>query len=662
MMGRNPVSSRARFAAYRAGLRDRARTKRGSEQESSSREAGPGGGGRKPRSFARLFVAFWGLLRGYRGVVALSLGTLSVATVLGLAVPSATKVVIDYVLTDNPGPEGLPAWGWLPRERRTLLWAISGAMIAVTAVSIVVGMVGRWQMTRLSKRLQVGLRRRAFEHAVRLPLHRVQQLKSGGVASMLREDAGGTADLLFSLVYNPWRAVIQFTGTLLILAWVDWLLLVGSILLVPVVWLSHKTWIARIRPVYWDIRKARSSIDAHATEAFGGMRVVRGFARQQGEANRFTRSNHLMARQEIMAWWWSRAVDIAWQILIPVASSGLLLYGGTRVIEGSLTVGDLMMFSTYLLMLLSPLETLVSSATNVQSQLAGLERTLDLLAEPLEFEGVRGSGGTLVQVSPETTEGRITLRDVRFAYPGQSRPVINGVSLDVMPGETVALVGPSGSGKTTLTNLVARFFDPTSGAVLLDGVDLRDIDVASYRRLLGIVEQDVFLFDGTIAENIAYGERGATQAQIERAARIASAHAFIAELERGYDTLVGERGVRLSGGQKQRIALARAVLADPRVLILDEATSNLDTESERAIQRSLADVLRGRTTFVIAHRLSTIRNATRIVVLEQGRVTEMGTHAELAAASGRYAELLRMQTVVEETEREPADAGEMNSR
>lgn len=634
-------SSRLKFRVYRASLKQR-------EQEARDERKSPkgieGSTRKKPRSFLSLFTAFWGLLRGHRRIIALSLATLSISTVLALAVPSSTKIVIDYVLTDNPGPSGLPEWSWLPRQRGALLWLIAASMLTLTFTSIAIGLVGRWQMTRLTKIVQVSLRRRAFEHAVHLPLHRIQQIKSGGLASIIREDAGGVAELLFNLIYNPWRAVVQLVGTLLILAWVDWKLLVGSLLIIPTVWLSHKTWIARIRPVYLDIRKGRSSIDAHATEAFGGIRIVRGFARQHGETSRFTRANHMMARQEIMAWWWSRAVDIAWQVLIPGASAAMLLYGGSRVIGQTLTIGDLMMFSTYLLMLLSPLEAIVSSATNVQSQLAGLERTLDLMGEPREFESVRDPL-ELVKVSRESSPGRITIRDVSFTYPGQSQRVIDRVSLDIAPGETIALVGPSGSGKTTLTNLVARFFDPTEGMILLDGTDLRDVDVASYRRLLGIVEQDTFLFDGTIAENIAYAERGATHAQIEHAARVANAHDFVTKLDKGYETLIGERGVRLSGGQRQRIAFARAILADPRILILDEATSNLDSESEHAIQRSLEDLLRGRTTLVIAHRLSTIKNASRIVVLEHGRIVEVGTHAELANTGGRYADLLRMQTL-----------------
>jgi ATP-binding cassette subfamily B protein len=272
-----------------------------------------------------------------------------------------------------------------------------------------------------------------------------------------------------------------------------------------------------------------------------------------------------------------------------------------------------------------------------------LDRVLDLLAEPQEM----AENPEAVVIRKHEVAGRISLRGVNFRYPGSSDFVLRDIDLDVPAGETVALVGRSGAGKTTLTNLVARFYDPTSGSVELDGMDVRAIDVESYRRLLGIVEQDVFLFDGTVADNIAYAVRVAAPADIERAARAANAHEFISALDQGYATIIGERGVRLSGGQRQRIAIARALLADPRILILDEATSNLDTESERLIQQSLRTLMRGRTCFVIAHRLSTIAHAHRIVVVQAGRIVETGTHDELLAQSGPYRQMVEIQTLGE---------------
>jgi ATP-binding cassette subfamily B protein/subfamily B ATP-binding cassette protein MsbA len=346
-----------------------------------------------------------------------------------------------------------------------------------------------------------------------------------------------------------------------------------------------------------------------------------------------------MIRQQLFVWWLTRLIGVVWEVLIPLASTALLLYGGYRILQDRMTLGDLTMFLFYMAMLLGPLATLAASATAFQNSLAALDRILDLLAEPLETAPAPDA----VSLDPQNVRGQIELRGVSFHYPGAQQLVLSDIDLTVQAGETVALVGRSGAGKTTLSNLVARFYDPSTGAILLDGMDLRDISVESLRRLLGIVEQDVFLFDGTIAENIAYAVRNATCEDLQRAARAANAHEFITELDRGYDTLIGERGVRLSGGQRQRLAIARAVLADPRILILDEATSNLDSESERLIQQSLAELMRGRTSFVIAHRLSTITKADRIVVLQEGRIVESGTHDQLLARRGRYRQMVELQ-------------------
>jgi ATP-binding cassette subfamily B protein/subfamily B ATP-binding cassette protein MsbA len=637
-------SSRSRFARYLAQRRTAHRDER--VHEHVDRELEKSRAQKAKRSFNALLARLWSILAGHRAQIALSLITLSAAVALGLVLPLATKVSIDYAMTDAPGPEGLPDWAraLVGTDRHRLLGALAAFMLALTLASTALGLWGRWQCTRITKRVQMNLRRRVFDHASRLPLHRIHALKSGGVSSILREDTGGVGDLVFTLIYNPWRAITQLLGTFAVLAWIDWRLLAGALLLVPLVWLSHRTWIARLRPLYRDIRQTRQGIDAHSAEAFSGMRVVRAFNRRQAEAARFTTAGHFMARQELHTWWWARIVEMGWQIMIPAASAALLVYGGGRVVRGEITVGDLMAFTAYLLMLLGPLESLVGSATYVQTNLAALDRVMDLLDEAPEF----ASQARRDPIDPARVRGRITFENVSFAYPSRDkaslpRLVLENITLDVAPGETIALVGPSGAGKTTLCNLVARFHDPTTGRVLIDSTDLTTIDPESYRRLLGVVEQDVFLFDGTVADNIAYARRHATREQIAAAAHAANAHGFITELERGYDTLIGERGVRLSGGQKQRLAIARALLADPRILILDEATSSLDTESERLIQRSLAGLMRGRTCFVIAHRLSTIRNASRIVVLDAGQIAEIGTHDELLASGGRYATVLRMQ-------------------
>ena len=631
-------SSRARFLSYRRNGRNGQDDRRTAGRVGDGRDAS-GKGRSGHRSAWRLVGQFLSLLRGHRLSLAIALSTLTISTLLKLVPPAATKLVIDYVL---PGkPLIVPALaGWnLPTTGMPLLIALGLGVFAISILSVTINTWGRWLATVTTKRVQVALRKRVFEHAVRLPLDRVYAIKSGGVASLLREDAGGVGELIFTMLYNPVRAIVQLVASLVVLALVDWRLLLGSLIVVPTVFLTHRTWIGRIRPQYREIRRQRQEIDSHATEAFGGMRVVRAFGRGRSETGRFARGGNLMARHELLAWWWARGVEMVWAILIPAASAVLLMYGGAQVMAGTLSAGDLMMFLVYLVMLLEPLAVLAESATTLQNNLAGLDRVFDLMEEDREMP----SSPDALHVDRADVAGRITFRHVGFRYPNRDQLVLSDVSLDVQPGQMIALVGPSGAGKTTLCNMVARFYDPTEGSVELDGVDLRKIDVESYRRLLGIVEQDIFLFDGTIGENIAYAVKHATEEQIEEAARVANAHDFITSLAKGYDTVIGERGVRLSGGQRQRLAIARAVLADPKIFILDEATSNLDTESERLIQQSLGTLLRGRTSFVIAHRLSTIVHADLIVLVVDGQIMERGTHDELMATSGRYRTMVEMQ-------------------
>lgn len=599
---------------------------------------------RGDRSAWDLIKNFLGLLRGQRRSMAFAMATLTVATLLALMPPVTTKIVVDYVLGDLPLPDFVPEW--VPHAQWPLLLTLIGVVLAISLLKLVIHIWGRWHATRVTKLLQMSVRKKVFSHVMRLPLHRIQELKSGGAASILRQDAGSVGDLVFGLLYNPWRAVIQLVGSLCVLALVDWRLLLGALVLLPLVYATHRTWIGRIRPQHRRIRAQREKVDGLATEAFGGMRVVRTFGRQRSETSRIMRGNHLMGRQELLAWWSMRWIEILWEVLMPLASAALLAYGGWRVIEGAITVGDLVMFLAYLLMLLEPLAILAQSAATLQNGLSGLDRIIDLLEEPTEL----GLGGT--RLVDSGVAGRVTFDRVSFSYPGSSKFALQGIELDIQAGETIALVGPSGSGKTTLCNLLARFYEPTSGRILLDGNDVAGVEITSYRNLIGIVDQDVFLFDGTIAENIAYGNRHATSADVRAAASLANAVEFIEPLPQGFNTLIGERGVKLSGGQRQRLAIARAVLADPQILILDEATSNLDTESELTIQSSLAALMDSRTAVVIAHRLSTIAHADRIVVLEGGKIIEIGTHASLMASDGHYREMVLLQTSHAMAERE----------
>ena len=633
-------SSRARFARFREEWR---LSKKGDKSEAernyvkkSEADGGPPG---KARSLRRIYRELFRLLSGSRRSVAVGLALMTVGTLLRLLPPAATKLVIDYILLKKPIPPRLMTWVPVPTRPENRLALLVSLVAIVSLFGTLVSVTGRWYATKTAKRVQVALRRRAFEHAARLPLPRIYKLKAGGASSLLREDADGVGELVFNMFFWPWRSVVQLTAGVAVLAWVDWRFLLGGLALAPVVAISDRIWNRRLRSLYRSVRKRRQELDAGTAEAFGGMRVVRAFGRVRTEAVRFVRESNLLSRQELFAWAWNRSMEAFWDLLMPAASAALLFYGGLEVLHGRLSLGDLTMFLVYLALLLEPISTLAQSVTGLQNNLAGFERVLDLLDEPTEMADHPGTR----TVSKRSTAGRITLEGLTFRYPGTEALVLRGIDLDVRPGETVALVGRSGAGKTTLSNLIARFYDPTSGVVRLDGVDLRDLKVEGYRRLLGIVEQDVLLFDGTVAENIAYAARRTTRGDVERAARVAHADEFIERLADGYETMIGERGVKLSGGQRQRLAIARAVLADPTVFILDEATSNLDTHSERLIQSGLDALMRGRTSFVIAHRLSTIQNADRILVMEGGLVVESGRHEDLMARDGRYRGMVELQ-------------------
>lgn len=597
--------------------------------------------GRRTRPFGTLLREFWRLLDGFHLHIILVLVALTITTLLALIPPYSTKLAIDLVLTLPPRP--MP--DWMPARleqlpKMGLLVAIVLLAGMVSLVRLLVNLWARWMSFRTVQRVQSSTRTRLFDQFMNLPLHRIQQLKSGGVNSILREDAGGVGELITTMLNQPWQAIVQLLGSLVILVMVDWRLMTIVILLLPLVYFSHRNWIEKIRPLHRDVRAQRQRIDAATTEAFGGIRVVKTFGRKQAEAQKFVLGNHLFIRKQVRVWMRMRVVELVWEFLVPAASAVLLLYGGWQILQGQLTLGDLMLFLVYLAMLMGPIATIANTAVTLQNNLAGLDRVLDILEEDKEFATNSGA----IALDRAQVRGRLVLEDVSFRYPQSDHPVLNGIHCEIPEGSTVALVGPSGAGKTTLCNLIARFYDPTAGRILLDGIDLRDLQVDSYRKLLGIVEQEVFLFDGTVAENIAYAAPKASMEQVVQAARWACAAEFIDRLSDGYQTVIGERGVKLSGGQRQRLAIARAILADPRILILDEATSNLDSDNEQMIQESLKHLLQGRTSLVIAHRLSTVRHATKILVLDQGRIVDQGTHQSLMAGSNLYAKWVARQS------------------
>jgi ATP-binding cassette subfamily B protein len=363
---------------------------------------------------------------------------------------------------------------------------------------------------------------------------------------------------------------------------------------------------------------------------------VRSFQREGREQRNYTVGHHTIVRKELFAHRREMVLWGAWGFMLAAVSLVIIWYGGYLQIQGRASIGDIMAFQWYTMLLLNPVWQIVNSFSELQRSLAAMERVFEVLAMPQDKPDPPDA------LNAPTRVEEMRFAGVSFAYR-EGEPVVSQFDLTVPGGYVVALVGRSGAGKTTVTDLVARFHDPTEGQILLNGIDLRKLRLKSYRQLLGVVQQEVFLFDGTVRENLAYGRRHAAEAEIIDAAKRANAHEFIAALPNGYESIIGERGVKLSGGQRQRLAIARALVADPQILILDEATSNLDTESEQLIQASLTELLRGRTSFVIAHRLSTIAHADLIVVMEAGRIVERGTHVELMQAQGTYFAMVTRQ-------------------
>jgi ATP-binding cassette, subfamily B, bacterial len=422
----------------------------------------------------------------------------------------------------------------------------------------------------------------------------------------------------------------------------NWRLALTALAIIPGVMLASFIFARRVRPIYRSVRKDVERIDGRVGETFSGIRIVRAFRAEARELLDYMRGRHTVLRKELFAHRRELVLWTSWGLLLSAVNVVIVWYGGYLNLGGRASIGDIMAFQWYTFLLLNPVWNIVNSFSELQRSLAAMERVFEVLA----MEGDK----------PDRTDARdapgvvheIRFEHVEFEYR-EGQPVVRDFNVAVPGGSVVALVGRSGAGKTTVTDLVARFHDPTRGRILVNGVDIRDFRLRTYRDLLAIVQQDVFLFDGSVHENIAYARHDATEAEVEDAARRANAHEFIVRLPEQYETFIGERGVKLSGGQQQRLAIARAILASPQILILDEATSNLDTESEQLIQASMASLLAGRTTFVIAHRLSTVRRADLILLMEDGRVIERGTHEELMRARGTYYQMVlrQMETAVQ---------------
>ena len=547
-------------------------------------------------------------------------------TALDLLWPLALWLVINKVL--------VPAKGHAVDVR--LLDELGLGILGILLLKQIFDTIRSHRMTVLNAKLVFRLRNKLIESLIKLPLGQLAEMKGGGIVSRLSGDVDSASGLVQQALIGPAVAAVRVVLTAIVFIALCWRLAACSLILLPPLIPLTWIWLGKVRPLYRAAAADKAAADGRAGEIFGGIRVVRAFRREKREQKNFSKSHHAVLRKLLLAARWELLLEAGWGLLVPATSLLIVWYGGRLVLSGQATVGDLFAFQIYSALLVAPIFQIVLAFSQTQKAMAALERVFDALEMPAD--------------KPDRPDARIapaTVEEIRFDHVSFSHesgvPVLHDISLRIPGGSTVALVGPSGAGKTTLADLLARFHDPTQGIISVNGTDLADLKLQSFRRLMAVVPQDVFLFDGTVRQNIAYGLRGATTARIIEAARLANAHSFIMQMPKGYDTVIGERGFKLSGGQKQRLSIARAIVGDPQIIILDEATSNLDSESEQLIQASLRSLFQDRTTLVIAHRLSTVTQADLIVVMDQGRVVERGTHETLMAAGGMYAEMVERQ-------------------
>jgi ATP-binding cassette subfamily B protein/subfamily B ATP-binding cassette protein MsbA len=499
------------------------------------------------------------------------------------------------------------------------------------------------QVGTVGQSVLASLRERIFERLQRLPLRFFDRRPVGDLMSRVTNDVDTLNQLLSQGLSQLLGSLLGLVGIVVAMLVLDWRLALVCFSIIPVMLLTNVLFARRARLAFRTTRETVGDVTAGLQEEIIGVREAQAFNRTEANIERFRERNEANRAANVQAVAITAAFAPAIDVLSTLATAVVIGYGGYLVVTGSLTVGLLTAFLIYVQQFFRPVQLASQVYTQAQAALAGAERIFSILDEEPEPPDPPDAG-RLGEV-----EGRIEFESVSFAYePG--RPVLRDVSFEVEPGRTVALVGPTGAGKTTIANLIPRFYDVTGGSVRVDGRDVREIERRSLRRHIATVLQEPFLFSGTVAENIGYGRAGASREEIEAAARAVSAHDFIRALPQGYETPLGTGGGTLSGGQRQLVSFARAVLADPRILILDEATSNIDTRTEALIQEALGTLMKGRTSVVIAHRLSTIRNADLILVVEEGRIAERGTHASLLATGGLYADLYRRQF------REPAAA------
>jgi ABC-type multidrug transport system fused ATPase/permease subunit len=613
-------------------LRSGAPSLRRAERSSGGRSAGleaaarPGEPPKKKKIDSKAaWREFRELLWVHRRRLAIGLTLMMISRLSGIVLPALSKVVIDDVIG---------------KQRHELLMPIAlvaGAATIVQAItsfglSQILGVAAQRAITDMRKRVQAKV--------MRLPVRYFDSTQSGVLLSRIMSDAEGIRNLVGTGLVQLVGGVVTAIISLGVLLYLNWRMTLVTAVVLALFGGGMAYAFQRLRPLFRERGKIQGEVTGRLTEALGGIRIVKSYTAEKREEIVFTHGAHRLFRNIAQSMTGVSATTSGSTVIIGVVGVVMIWMGGTDIVAGRMTLGDFVMYIFFIGLLAAPMISIASIGTQITEAFAGLDRIREIMSMETEDEADAG------KASLGAIRGDIAFEDVWFEYnPGV--PVLKGVSFHAAPGTTTALVGSSGSGKSTLISLVMAFNRPLKGRILVDGRDLGDIPLRDYREQLASVLQENFLFDGTIAANIGYARPGATLDEIRHAARVAHCEEFILKFPEGYDTIVGERGIKLSGGQRQRVSIARAILASPRVLILDEATSSLDSESEEMIQDGLKQLRTGRTTFVIAHRLSTIRSADQILVMEGGEIVERGSHDELLARDGRYRQLYDKQYKLE---------------